>query len=295
MQDTRNKMRVTSHEPRATNKGLTLMEMTVVIAVVALLAVFGLPAIRALINSFESEGGAKCMISASLASARAIAASQHHYAGIRFQKAYDPNDPDLLNAPQYMVFIVHDFGATGLAPGFRAVKGIKPIKLPDSVGVMDLMVRTDHRPSHFGAENTDDRPLEAGDLDDTDPGNLVDGRNIYVTDTTSFSIVFSPSGKLIIHSVRVRNKNGDYQPKTRMDSMDSVFNGYDNIRDNDIGMFVQDDYAELGLGAEPSRNRFIIYNKSEFNKVDIDRRWSDYLEYLEFIYINPYTGTMIKK
>ncbi|MBA7661931.1 hypothetical protein ES703_69951 [subsurface metagenome] len=270
MQDTRNKMRVTSHEPRATNKGLTLMEMTVVIAVMALLAVFGLPAIRALINSFESEGGAKAMISAGLASARAIAAKEHHYAGVRFQHAYDPQG--LLNAPQYMVFIVHDFGATGLEPGFRAVEGINPIRLPGSVGVMDL--RTGSTEINSNNDINEEREL---------------------MDTTTFSVVFSPSGKLIIHDVRVRNRDGHYRPINPDDSMDDIFNSPVNIDIHNTGMFVQDDYAHLGLGEEPSRNRFIIYDKSEFNKVDESKRYSDYLRYLEPIYINPYTGTMIKK
>ncbi len=238
---------------KARQSGLTLMEMTVVIAVMALLAVFGLPAIRALVNSFESEGGAKAMISASLASGRAIAAKEHHYAGIRFQKAYDPNDPDLLNAPQYMVFIIHDFDRTNLANGFRAVEGIKPIKLPDNVGVMEVV-------------NGD------GEIDDVPSGEF--------TDKTTFSVVFSPSGKLVIHEVRAMKHS----------SKDDIFNTRTNV-ENGIGMFVQDKTDDI----EPSRRSFIIYNKSEFNKVDENRRWSDYLKYLELIYINPYTGTMIKK
>ena len=247
--------------------GLTLMEMTVVIAVMALLAVFGLPAIRALVNSFESEGGAKAMISASLASARAIAAKEHHYAGIRFQKAYDPNDPDLLNAPQYMIFIVHDPApkpkGTDLANGFRAVEGINPIRLPDSVAVMDLRIGSD----------------------EIDLNEEIDGQK-ELTDTTTFSIVFSPSGKLVIHQVRAINKIGQNNGTRRDDIFNTVF--YIN---NGIGMFVQDDNADQ----EPSRRSFIIYDKSEFNKVDKNRRWSDYLKYLELIYINPYTGTMINR
>ena len=242
------------------------MEMTVVIAVMAMLAVFGLPAIRALINSFESEGGAKVMISAALASGRAIAAKEHHYAGIRFQKLYDPNDPDPLNAPQYMVFIIHDPEATGKAPGFRAVEGIKPIKLPDSLGVMEVV----------------------GDDDE------ING-NDELIDKTTFSIIFSPSGKLVIHDVRTRNRDGS----TGDSSEDDIFNSIDNVTDplNPLGMFVQDhgpastDHPRQ----ESSQNNFIIYDKSEFNKVDENRRWSDYLKYLEVIYINPYTGTMIKK
>ena len=287
MQDTRNKMRVTSHKPRATNKGLTLMEMTVVIAVMALLAVFGLPAIRALVNSFESEGGAKAMISASLASGRAIAAKEHHYAGIRFQKLYDPNDPDLLNAPQYMVFIIHDQPNTDLANGFRAVKGINPIKLPDSLGVMDLRIRTS-----LDESNSSDEPIEAGS--DSESNDNIDDPN-ELRDTTAFSIIFSPSGKLLLHDVRVSNRNGER--KNSNSSKDDIFNTKDNVTDalNPVGMFIQDDYAELGLGKEPSRRSFVIYDKSEFNKVDKSKRYSDYLKYLEVIYINPYTGTMIKR
>lgn len=243
--------------------GLTLMEMTVVIAVVALLAVFGLPAIRALINSFESEGGAKVMISAALASGRAIAAKEQHYAGVRFQKLYDPNDPDPLNTPQYMIFIVHDPepepNGTDLANGFRAVEGIKPIKLPDAVGVMEIM------DSNSNSEINEDEE---------------------VIDKTTFSIVFSPSGKLVIHDVRVWNRNG----KTSNASDDDIFNTVSNIN-NGIGMFVQDEAAD----EEPSRRSFIVYDKLEFGKLDVNRRWSDYLEYLELIYINPYTGTMINR
>jgi len=275
---------------KARQSGLTLMEMTVVIAVMALLAVFGLPAIRALINSFESEGGAKAMISASLASARAIAAKEHHYAGIRFQKAYDPNDPDILNAPQYMIFIVHDPApkpkGTDLANGFRAVKGIKPIKLPDSLGVMDLRYRTNPNPRYSGDEPVD----EDNDIDEPNE----------VRDTTTFSVIFSPSGKLVIHDVRVRNSNGVYQPDNDdpnpdKNSMDDIFNSPVNIDIHNTGMFIQDDYADLGLGQESSRRSFIIYDRTQFESVAENSRWSDYLKYLEVIYINPYTGTMIKK
>jgi len=104
-----------------------------VVAIIALLVTLGMPAIRAFRDSFESGGTVRGLISASLASARAIAAKEHSYAGIRFQQD--------LAGKQYMVFIIHDFGSTGFASGFRAVEGIKPIKLPDSVGVMDLYTR----------------------------------------------------------------------------------------------------------------------------------------------------------
>ena len=85
---------------RTKQSAVTLTEMTVVIASVALLVGLGLPAIRAFHDSFESRSGARSMISAALASARAIAAKEQRYAGIRFQKAYHPQGP--LEADQYM-------------------------------------------------------------------------------------------------------------------------------------------------------------------------------------------------
>ncbi len=285
-----------------TKSGLTLTEMTVVIAVVALLGSLGLPAVRTLFNSFESQSGARAMISAAMASARAIAAKEQRYAGIRFQKDLDDN--------QYMVFIVHDparkpYG-TNLTNGFRAVEGLEPIKLPDSLGVMDLMVRINHDPGDHPARETDDEQLKVEYLDDTNPVNLIDYgyrtvtgknkyiKNKYVVDASTFSIVFSPSGKMVIHDVRVRNGDGDFQPLNLSESADDIFNSPENIIDNKTGMFIQDDYAELGLGQESSRNSFIIYDKTQFDELDGSGRFN-YLSGLEFIYINPYTGTMIER
>jgi len=268
--------------------GLTLTEMAVVIATIALLAVFGLPAVRMLLKSFESGSGAKSMISAALSSARAIAAREQRYAGIRFQQDLAGN--------QYMVFIVHDFNKTGLNPGFRVVEGLKPIKLPENLRVMDLAVRINHGTHWTDAEDPRDEPLKVNYLDDTSPLNLgPDQRNKYITDTSSFSIVFSPSGKLVMRDVRVRNRDGIYQPDNGVSgkvSLDDIFNSERNIRNYNVGLFIQDDYAELGLGAESSRSRFIIYDKTQFNKLDARGRFN-YLNSLEVIYINPYTGTII--
>ena len=257
--------------------GLTLPEMVVVIATIALLVGFGLPAIRALLNSFESSSGAKTLISAALASARAVAAKEQHYAGIRFQQ-------DSAGI-QYMVFIVHDFGKTGLAPGFRVVQGVKPIKLPDTVVVMDLR----YNPDLFNppGDSVVDNDIEISNV------------NLF-RDTTSFSIIFSPSGKLVIHNVRVRNRDGIYQPDNGNPgkiSLDDVFNSDENINNYGVGMFVQDDYPASGLGAELSRNSFvIIYEKEKFEQAfKRGTAWSDYLQQraADRIYINSYTGTMI--
>ncbi len=264
---------------RSKQSGLTLPEMVVVIATIALLAGFGLPAIRALLNSFETQSGAKTLISTALASARAIAAKEQHYAGVRFQQ-------DSAGI-QYMVFIVHDFGKTGLAPGFRAVKGVKPIKLPETVSVVDMVYNPDLL-----------TPPGDGIVD-----NDIEMNNVNVLmDTMTFSIIFSPSGKLVIHDVRVRNRDGIYQPDNGNPdkfSMDNIFNSPVNINNYGVGMFIQDDYPAMGLGAELSRNSFIIiYEKDNFEQA-LKRgvAWSGYLHQTvpDRIYINSYTGTMISQ
>ncbi|MHC4623375.1 MAG: pilus assembly FimT family protein, partial [Planctomycetota bacterium] len=151
--------------------GLSLTEMLVVTACVAVLVGFGVPAVRGVLESFESAGSTQGMISSALASARAMALKEQRYVGVRFQHAYEADRPDVVDWPQYLVFIVHDFERTSLAPGFRAVEGLKPIKLPNSVGVTDLTAG--------GAPIDDDGDFE-----------LLAGWPIAVVDSTTFSIVF---------------------------------------------------------------------------------------------------------
>jgi hypothetical protein len=260
---------------RYRQSGRTLAEMAVVITAVVLLGSFGLPAVRSFLNSFESGTSAKSVLSAALASARAVAAKEQKYAGIRFQKAYDNDGP--LKASQYIIFIIHDYDKTTLATGFRAVEGLEPIKLPDSVGVMDTeLIREKLRfiPSWEPSSN--------------DPIDL--------TDLTTFSIIFSPTGKLVIHNVRTRNRDGERDTSPTI-SFDDVFNKRAQV-DTGIGMFYQDDYALLGFGQEPSRKSLVIYDRREFKQAyERGRAYSEYLSKLipEEIYINPYTGTMIEK
>lgn len=277
---------------RSKNKqtGLTLTEMVVVIATIAFLTTLGLPTIRALLSSFETTSGTRDMINAALSGARAIAAREQRYAGVRFQRDSAGN--------QYMIYIVHDPEKTGLSPGFRATEGLKPIKLPGNTRVADLMVRVNHSPTAAGAQDSQGTLLQASYLDDTNQQNLgPDGKNIYVTDMSSFSIIFSPNGKLVVHEVRIRNRDGIFQPNNAVSnkvSMDDIFNSPENIVNLGIGMFVQDDYAHLGLGTESSKNRIIIYDGVQFDKMNAQARF-DYLNSLEPIYINPYTGTTINR
>ncbi len=228
-------------------------EILTVIAIVVLVTVVSMPAIDVFFNSFASQGSTEAMINAALSSARAMATSEHRYVGIRFQKIYDERGP--LYADQYMIFIVYDYDKTKLAYGFRAVEGIKPMKLPENIGAMEIVA------------------------DDTEIDN-----EAKVKDKTTFSIVFSPSGKMVVHLVRVASNN----------VKDMVF----DQMPHQYAMFQEDEDVTPPYKQEPSRRSFLIYDNREFRRAyDNDRPYTDYLKQLaeKPLYINPYTGTIISQ
>jgi prepilin-type N-terminal cleavage/methylation domain-containing protein len=279
--------------------GFTLTELLVTVAVITVLAGVAVPTVKLLVGAFESPKSIKNLVGAALANARAMAIRDNSYVGVRFQRAYDAqNAGNPLKWPQYMVFIIHDEPVTNIANGFRVIAGRQPIKLPKSMGVMDMMIRDDV----VAAVTIDDRPLIASHLND-DPGVAnIDpgGANRCLTDTSCFSIVFSPAGKLVIHDVWVKNKQGT---DWAVDAQDSVFNTMNKVVAGDA-MFRQDYYADFGLGQEASRNNFLIYDIAEFEKIrvttsmtyaDVANARLAYLESLSRVYVSPYTGEIINK
>ena len=260
-----------------TDRAFTLVEMLVVVGIIALLMVFGIPAVQTMVRSFHSDGEARAMISSALACARAIAAKEQTYAGIRFQKAYNPNSPNNpLDWAQYMIFIIYDpclpNGAVG-SLGCRAMEGMEPIKLPAGTGVTDLML---------GAPDPDRKVANDGDL----------ANNSDILDVTTFSVLFSPTGRLIIHELWVVNRDQGTNPTT---SRDDIFNTQTNVQ-NGIGMFFQDEQIP-GIQRELSRNSFIIYDENILKKLPNTDRYSKYLQDLaarSMVYVNPHTGTLIE-
>jgi Tfp pilus assembly protein PilE len=271
--------------------GLSLTEVLTSIVIVVLLAAMSMPAINALVNSTSSTGSSEAMISAALSNARAIAMKEQRYAGVRFQKVYNPDKPNQLDWEQYMIFIIWEEPSKmgNLAYGFRAVKGIKPIKLPQNIGVMDFTIVIKNDPVNPEEIHINDPAYNGDDLLE-DPKNL--------SDIGTFSIIFSPTGNLVIHGVRVRNKDG----LKNNNSSDDVFNTATNVK-NGIGMFYQDDYfgpppppanQYVNLGPEPSRRQFYIYEQDKFKRAyEQGTPYSGYLTQLKPVYINSYTGTII--
>lgn len=256
--------------------GFSLNELLVVMAIVALLVGIGVPAAKVLTESFASSKGAVMIVGAALSNARAIAASEWTYAGVRFQQDAEGN--------QYMIFIILNPDAppngTGYARkegyGFRAVQGRKPVRLPVNAGVMDL--RIDNVGTPPNRDINDDTYID---------------EDVEIADTTTFSIIFSAVGKMIFRDVWVWNRHGRAMGDDS--SIDDVFNTQTNVDDlNHPAMFYQDDYPGVGFGQEPSRKSFVIYNKKILAGLDPASRFSSYLQNLKVIYVNPYTGDLIK-
>lgn len=241
--------------------GLTIVELLVVIGIIAAVVAISLPAINAMQKSFDSTG-AEGMINAALSTARTLAISRQQYVGVRFQKAWKLAE-NILDSDQYMIFVmfVESKEAGNNLDAFRTIDGYKPMKLPANIGVADLT------------------------------GITALGNDTELSDATTFSVVFSPAGKLVIHEVRIRFRDNDYP------DYDDVFNTISRV-DSGNAMFVYDDDADPanGINKEQSRDEFVIYNCEEFKKITNPTDRYNYLnDSSKMVYINPYTGGIIEK
>ncbi len=246
---------------KSVHSGISLIELMIVIGTMVILMAIAVPAVKGIIASFDNSAGARPLINAALSAARSIAIREQTYAGVRFQEDADGNT--------YMIFIVHDLQRTGLANGFCAVTGRNPMKLPDDTGVLQT----------FEAGQTD---AEKDTLMSTASG---------LTGQSTFSIVFSPAGRMVVHPVRIRNMNG-YHDGYASISDDTIFNIAVRVEAG-RAMFYQDDYPALGLEEEYSRREFLIYDKKAFKLIFPTQRYSNFFKKVRTEHISSYTGEIV--
>jgi hypothetical protein len=254
-------------------------------AVMVILLAVAAPVAQKLAQSLGNSAGARNIIDAAMTSARAIAVREGHYAGVRFQQDYAGR--------QYLVFIINDPNATLLANGFRAVEGRKPTALPEGVGVTGYRVQKRYDNHDTDSDRTDDRDLAVeGKTKPSDADPYLDS-DVEMNDAATFSIIFSPSGKFVVHPVRVSNGS----------STDKIFNFKDYVLDGSnsttrFAMLRRDESEETqhdGFQEENSVPSFKIYEQNKLAKVVANKRWSGYLSTLNTEFVNPYTGELVKK
>jgi type II secretory pathway pseudopilin PulG len=286
------------------HSALTLVEILVVLGIMAILFAIGVPAVKKIVESFDSSANVRSVITAALSHARSLAMAGNTYVGIRFQPEihWKPAVSRYEVKNTYMVLIRYDFDATGLDTGFRAVEDRKPVKLPESIGIIDG-IRVTRKLN--GLKN--DILIVAEDPIAID-ANLDQDEEFF--DASTFSIIFDKSGRLVTHEVRVRNRfgvpGGDVsanENKTIPDiwalAPDDIFNlkkmAFDdtnNLSLKERTLLCQDDYL-ADFGPESSRNSFVIYDKKKFNAVPVGKQWSLYLKLLPKEYVNPNTGELV--
>jgi hypothetical protein len=203
---------------------------------------------------------------------------------------FDPRGP--VEARQYMVFIVQDPTLAGTyGYGFRAVADRKPVALPEKVVVTDLMVVPDMNPGNRNVFNpANNVQLRLDDPAFTNPDAQIN-EDWELVDATSFSVVFSPAGKLVVHGVRAWNGR----------PQDDIFNVKTEV-ERRWARFYIDDYwnsgggPEVGLGPEGSRMGFVVLERERLRRNYVKGTlWTGCLQELasEMMYVSPYTGRVI--
>ena len=260
--------------------GFTITELLVVIGIIALMGTLAIPATVAMVESHRRTA-ARNLIRTALAQARAHAAQSQKYTGVRFQ--YDA--AGWKNGRQYMVLIEHNqtyyYPPSGpidsLPDCYIAVSNAKPLALPNGMGVIAL--DTINPDPSFEADNNNN-------LDDDEVYN--DGG---ILKASTFSIIFSPTGQLVVKDVKVYNR----------DQYDNIFGSEANSANKDVLFSYDNHWSPSGsVGAAPwcesenSTTGLYIFETSRMAEVNPAARYSEYVRTLKKpLLINIYTGQLI--
>lgn len=255
--------------------GFTLVELLTVMAIIAVMSLLVLPGFTRMISS-NKEGAALNLIRAALVEAQVHAAQTQKYAGIRFQ--FDKNG--WAAGRQYLVLIENITGDE-----FRAAPNAKPTALPEGIGAIDYSMLVQYPVNQTQINNNNNNLSD----NDTNPYGLLG--------STTFSILFSPTGQLVVKNIYITRWNED----------DQVFNNQvlvESIPEKGKlppPLLYYDNYWKLKDSApwcwyEPSAKGLYIFEVNKMLDVNAGSRWSDYIGTAEVepVLINMYTGTIIR-
>jgi len=273
--------------------GFTLIEMLVVVGIVALLSVLVIPNTAKMLDSYRFTA-AHNLIKTALAQAQAHAAKTQKYAGIRFQFDSD----GWQKGTQYLVLIenqndfVDSFNIPHHTPDrYVAVPNAKPSALPTGICVISGQV-----------DIIDSDPLNDDIENDYLDDDVSDDPLFCLNGASTFSIIFSPSGQLVVKAVEVQSRHqndnifgsevaASTQPPTTLLSYDKHW---------DYILMADTTDNSLWCDKESSTTGLYIVEKSVLQDIPADSRYSSLLkryisnDSVERILINIYTGTIIE-
>jgi|GEM_PF-3137123 len=265
------------------NRGFSLVEMLVVVSIIVLMLSLAMPNAAVLIRS-QKLNSAENMIRSALAQARAHAAVNQRYAGVRFE--FDRTGWQ--KGRQYLVLIENQPVATN---EFVAVPNVKPLIMPDGLGAISGDINGDaYLYDYNPVTNPDGIPLP----------NCING-------ATTFSIIFSPSGQVVMKNVKVRPRIPDdkiINHKERVDILDnSAYREYKALLycDDYVGINWDPIYTSAipykpWCVVEYSTSGLYIYETEKMLAVSLPTlRWSEYVSKLTPMLINSYTGQIIEE
>ncbi len=226
---------------RNRKRGFTLVELMVVAALMAVLLVAAVPAVRGLMQS-NSMANAENLVRATLITARTYAMKHHVAAGVRFQQdghmvvVYASNYDDVINPDDYMNIPIYEM---------KAAWGIAPAKLPDPWRVTTAGLGYD-----AGSLSTN-----AGHLAEVLNYDPADGYYAAAPEWTDEEhawmtfplVVFSPRGKVILPECTFSGSSSDpwyptlegaFGKCTTAQTNDNPDPGHDPLRYTDQGGIV---------------------------------------------------------
>jgi len=236
----------------------TLVELLVVVAIIGIMLGLTMPSFNSMMQS-QRAASAKTLIRTALTQAQIYASSQQKYAGLRFQSDADGRP--------YIILIENTHDNT-----YAPIPNVRPVALPEGIGLISASI-------DLLAPASRDLYL---DTSENDP--------ICLLGATTFTIIFSPTGQLVIKTPVVHPRN-DLDQTMNIEAVvdaggarfycDGWYKGIAPIK----GYYCLSEDSTFGL---------YIYEKEPMLAVDPDARYTEYVSRLKPVLINTYTGKLIE-